>query len=127
MKKCQAIIALCLSISLVLTGCAHTTANPVPVAQIGDETRGCQSLWQEIQQMQMQINTSETASGQQTAKNTVLGVTGIFLIVPWFFMDLGNAPSVERKAAQARLDRLYSIYAEKGCQAKEPKAAHKGR
>ncbi len=128
MKKCQAIIALCLSISLVLSGCAQTTANPVPVAQIGDETRGCQSLWQEIQQMPLQINAREVASGRQSAKNAVLGVTGIFFIVPWFFMDLGNAASVEKRAAQARLDRLHALYAEKGCQAKvEPKIAPKAR
>ncbi len=119
MKKYQAAIAIWLTVSLALAGCAHNTANPVPVAQIGDETRGCQSIYQEIQQMQMLINTSESESGQQSAKNTVLGVTGVFLIVPWFFMDLGNAPKIERKAAQARLDRLYSLYAEKGCQARE--------
>ncbi len=65
--------------------------------------------------MQMLIKKSDEDANQQMTKNVVLGVTGLFLIVPWFSMDLGSALSVESKAAQARLQKLRVLYASKQC------------
>jgi dihydroorotase len=53
----------------------------------------------------------------QIGTNAALAVTGIFLIVPWFFMDLGGAASAEQKAAKARYERLQQMQIDKKCPA----------
>lgn len=51
----------------------------------------------------------------QIAKNSALGVTGVFLIVPLFFMDTSDAKTVEGKAAKDRFQKLQQMYADKKC------------
>lgn len=112
MKK---IIAVLLSISIILSGCASTPANPVPIAQVGDDTKTCDAIINEMQQM---ISAQEKAAADrnsQVGTNVALGVVGVFLIVPWFFMDLGASASVEQKAAAARFQRLQQMAADKKC------------
>jgi hypothetical protein len=115
MKKIVASL-LIVSVLSMTVGCASTPANPVPLAQVGDETKTCDSITNEMQQM---INAQTTAAGDrnsQVGSNVALGVTGIFLLgIPWFFMDLGSSATVEQKAAQARFQRLQQMAADKRC------------
>lgn len=111
------LLALVLIASIFTAGCASTVANPVPVAQVGDETKSCDAIANEMQKM---ITAQEIADGDkntQIGTNAALAVTGIFLIVPWFFMDLGGAASAEQKAAKARYDRLQQMQIDKKCPA----------
>ena len=48
-------------------------------------------------------------------KNTKLGVAGIFLLVPFFFMDLSKAEQVEVNALIKRYNHLLEIGEVKGC------------
>lgn len=109
-------IASLLIVSMVTVGCASTPANPVPVAQVGDDTKTCDAITNEMQQM---INAQQLASGDQNTQvgtNVALGVSGIFLLgIPWFFMDLGKTASVEQKAALARFQRLQQMAVDKKC------------
>ena len=109
------ISALSLAAIFALQGCASTPANPVPVAQVGDETKSCDAITNEMQEM---ITAQEMAQGdknKQIGTNAALGVSGLFLIVPWFFMDLGGAATAEQKAAQARYKRLQQMKIDKKC------------
>ena len=45
------IIAFILSVSIFVSGCASTVAVPVPVAQVGDETKSCDAIANEMQGM----------------------------------------------------------------------------
>jgi hypothetical protein len=83
----------------MISGCAHTTANPVQVAQIGDESKSCRAIINELEEMKALVLSTESDGNVKMTKNVGLGVVGAFLLVPWFFMDLGNAPTVEQKAA----------------------------
>jgi hypothetical protein len=118
MKKLIALITSIsfLSMSLFMTGCASSVANPVPVAQVGDETKTCDAIANEMQKM---VTAQETAAGDkntQIGTNAALGVTGIFLLgIPWFFMDLGGAATAEQKAARARYERLEQMQIDKKC------------
>lgn len=112
MKK---IIAVLVSISIALSGCASTPANPVPVAQVGDDTKTCDAIVNEMQQMIAAQDKAAADRNAQIGTNAALGVVGIFLIVPWFFMDLGATASVEQKAAAARFQRLQQMAADKKC------------
>ncbi len=110
-------VASLLVVSMICASCAHTTPNPIPIAQVGDDTRSCEGIANEMQQM---INTKTAAEGDrnsQVGTNVLLGVAGAFLIVPWFFMDVGNAHSVEEQAAQARYLRLQQMQADRKCPA----------
>lgn len=51
----------------------------------------------------------------KTTKNTVLGVTGFFLIVPLFFMDLSKAEQMEIDAFRRRYNHLVILADEKQC------------
>jgi len=109
-------IASLLIVSMVTVGCASTPANPVPVAQVGDDTKTCDAITNEMQQMISAQQTAASDKNTQVGSNVALGVTGIFLLgIPWFFMDLGGAATVEQKAAQARFQRLQQMAADKRC------------
>jgi hypothetical protein len=113
MKKI--LVVSVLALALINAGCVSSTANPVPLAQVGDDTKSCNGITNEMQQM---INKRLEAEGDRNAQvggNVALGVLGVFLIVPWFFMDTGNAATVEERAAQARFDRLQQMAIERNC------------
>ena len=104
--------------SIVSAGCASTVANPVPVAQVGDETKTCDAIANEMQKMVTAQVTADGDKDKQIGTNTALGVTGIFLLgIPWFFMDLGGAATAEQKAARARYERLEQMQIDKKCPA----------
>ena len=97
-----------------IVGCAGKTAHPVPQAQIGDDQMSCNEIQQEQAHIKNQINKLIPES-KKGIKNTALGVTGIFLIVPWFFMDFSDAEKVEIQAYQERSHKLSRIAARKNC------------
>ena len=106
------------SASIFMTGCASSVANPVPVAQVGDETKTCDAIANEMQKMVTAQVTADGDKDKQIGTNAALGVTGIFLLgIPWFFMDLGGAATAEQKAARARYERLEQMQIDKKCPA----------
>lgn len=118
MEGCQEmkkIFAVLLAVSIFTTGCASTPANPVPIAQVGDETKPCDAIINEMQQMITAQDKAAADRDKQIGTNVALGVTGAFLIVPLFFMDLGATASVEQKAAAARYQRLQQMAFDKKC------------
>jgi len=99
--------------SLIL-GCAGRAANPVMVQQYGDDSRSCGGLEKEMLFIQSEIQRLIPET-QKTGKNTALGVSGFFLIVPLFFMDLSDAEQVEVNAYRKRYNHLLIIAGEKNC------------
>jgi cell division septation protein DedD len=117
------LIAVLLIASIVVSGCAHTTANPVLLAQPGDENKTCDGIANEMQQMIDARSTAESDRNKQIGANVLLGIAGVFLIVPWFFMDVGNTATVEERAAQARFQRLNQMAIDKKCPATPTQAS----
>ncbi|HFC8542753.1 hypothetical protein [Neisseria weaveri] len=111
-----------LLIATILSACTHRTANPIPISQADDASKSCSAILSEMQEMKNASLTAEGDRNAQVGKNVVLGVTGIFLLVPWFFMDTGNAATVEQRAAEARYRRLLDMANERKCS--EVKAIH---
>ncbi len=110
-------VAAMLAISVLTAGCANTTANPVLVAQTGDDTKSCEGIVNEMQQMVQAQSVAEADRNKQIASNVALGVAGAFLLVPWFFLDTGNAATVEERAAKARYQRLNQMQIDRKCPA----------
>lgn len=100
--------------ALILTGCAGRPANPVMVYQHGDEGRSCDALERELDLIGEDI-LALMPQTDKADKNTQLGVAGIFLLVPLFFMDISKAEQVEVNALTKRYNHLLGIAAEKHC------------
>lgn len=105
-----------LSFSVFLSGCVHTTPMPIQVSQPGDSMMSCQSIISEMEDMATLVKSKDSELNGQIAKNSALGVTGAFLLVPLFFIDTSDAKTVEGKAAKDRLKKLQQLYADKKCE-----------
>jgi hypothetical protein len=102
--------------SLISAGCTTSIPNAVPVAQAGDSTLSCDAITNEMQQMiaaQLQANGDQN---RQMGTNAALGVAGLFTLgIPWFFMNIGDTPTIEQRAAKARYDRLQQMGIDRHC------------
>jgi hypothetical protein len=103
---------LCVGLSILivfLTACAGRDADPVPVYRPGDEEMTCRDLKAEMAHVESRVSVLVPES-KKTGKNVLLGTAGVFLIFPWFFMDMSSAEKTEIKAYNERylaLERLY--------------------
>jgi hypothetical protein len=102
----------------LFSGCAGRPANPVMVYQPDDEERSCDALDREMELIEDQIRALMPET-DKADKNTKLGVAGIFLLVPLFFMDLSKAEQIEVNALTKRYNHLLEIGEEKHCNFKK--------
>jgi preprotein translocase subunit Sec63 len=98
----------------LLTGCAGRAAYPVAVNQHGDSRKSCESLSKELAFIEAEIQRLIPKT-EKTTKNAVLATTGVFLIVPWLFMDFTESEMVEINALRQRYNNLTIISDEKQC------------
>ena len=112
MKK---IVCVMLIVSIAFVGCAGTDPNPISVYLPGDENKSCVSLRAEIANIDKQITRKTAQKSKQEADNVLWFISGWFLIVPWFFMDLKENEKPEIEALQQRKDSLIVIASEKDC------------
>ena len=108
------VLNVLLIMAVFLAGCAGREANPIPAYLPGDNERSCEVLEAETAQLQsdMQRLLPKTNKG---VTNTLWATAGVFLIVPFFFMDLKDAEKIEFDAMRTRHNRLLLICADKGC------------
>ena len=99
---------------LLLAACAGRTPNPVSEYQYGDEKKSCERLRAEISTINNEIAVL-LPDVDKTGQNVALGVVGLWLIVPWFFMDFSEAEQVEINALRRRHNNLVAIASEKDC------------
>ena len=85
-----------------VSGCAGSAPNPVARYTPADEKRNCASLKTEIKANKKEIAKKNTERTNKTFKNLGLGATGVFLIAPWFFMDLKGKEAGETEALERR-------------------------
>lgn len=107
-------IFLAICICSFLAACGGRTANPVMVAQYGDQQKSCDALQFEMTNIQGEIQRL-LPNTDKTGKNVALGVAGWFLLVPWFFMDFKNAEQTEYEAYRQRYNNLAIIAMDKKC------------
>lgn len=107
-------ICLLLVGSIFFAGCAGREAHPITSYIPGDEKKSCLVLSAEMAQIEAEI-AKKLPHADKTAGNILLGVTGWFLIIPWFFMDLKGADKIEVEAMQRRYNALSLFAADKNC------------
>ncbi|KKN16741.1 hypothetical protein LCGC14_0972780 [marine sediment metagenome] len=105
---CKKLLVLLLCSSIFWSGCAGRESNPIPAFLPGDNERSCEVLKAEIAQLdaEMQQILPKVNKG---VTNTLWATAGVFLIVPFFFMDLKEAEKIEFDALRTRRNRLLLI------------------
>ncbi|NLX19793.1 MAG: SHOCT domain-containing protein [Desulfobulbus sp.] len=101
---------------LPIAGCGGRAANPVKSVQVGDSALSCEAIRTEMSTVESQVQALIPES-KKTGKNVALATAGLFLIVPFFFMDSGAAEDAEIKAYRDRYGELQKMYVQKGCEA----------
>jgi len=99
---------------MLLTGCSGRPAQPVMVYQHSDEARSCDALERELELIEEEV-IKLMPQTDKADKNTQLGVAGIFLLVPFFFMDISKSEQVEANALIKRYNHLLNIGEVNGC------------
>jgi hypothetical protein len=114
MKSVSKALILLFSFQIFAYGCGGRAANPVMSSQYGDQNKSCNALRIELGQTEQELRRLMPET-DKTGKNTALGVAGLFLIVPWFFMDFKGAEEVEVNALRNRYNTLAIMASEKNC------------
>jgi len=107
------------AVVILLAGCAGREAMPVQVQRVGDSRRPVESIEAEIQQIDEEIQAKENKRKGTAVANVIYGVTGFFVLVPWFFMDFKDAEGTEIEALKHRKVWLASIVDDKAGSATE--------
>ena len=103
-----------LLIAVLLSGCGGRAANPIMVQQYGDDKKTCQAIKREMTFIQSEMQRLQPQT-DKTAKNTILGVTGFFFLVPLLFLDLSKAEQIELDAYRQRYNHLLILAGDKQC------------
>ena len=120
-RKFQPVLILIVMILFLTQSCAGRAAHPVQVAQPGDNKKTCKSLRKETSQIRRNVQRMMPAIKKADKKRTLLVMSGGFLIVPWFFLDLTDADKIETNAQRARYNYLADIAGKRNCRFKVPK------
>ena len=113
-RSLKSYVALFISIIFVIAGCAGRAANPVMVSQFGDNKKSCEALQVEMSQNHQEISRM-LPDTEKTGTNVFLGVAGLFLLVPWFFMDFTESERIEVNAYRQRYNHLALVAMQKDC------------
>ena len=113
-KESQSWVALFVCFTFMLAGCGGRAANPIMVSQFGDSRKSCESLQLGMSQVQQEI-ARLVPDTEKTGTNTALAVTGLFLVVPLFFMDFTESERIEVNAYRNRYNHLAMIATDKNC------------
>ncbi len=121
MKKhiCAGVAFMCF-----VSGCAGSAPMPVARYTPADEKRNCASLQAEIKANKKEIAKKTTERTNKMNKNLTLSAAGVFLVVPWFFMDLKGKEAGETEALERRNAALRRIAFVKGCNEPTPIVTH---
>jgi hypothetical protein len=113
-KRFDKAFVVVLSCVFIIVGCGGRAANPVMISQYGDQRKSCEALQMEMAQNHQEI-TRLLPETEKTGKNAALGVLGVFILVPWFFMDFSESEQIEVNAYRQRYNNLALIAMEKKC------------
>jgi len=110
-------ILLCFSI--LFTGCAGRSPNPISTYMPGDENLSCNAYFAEMATCETEMARLKPKV-DKSGTNALWIIAGVIFIVPAFFADVKDAEKVEYNAYQRRYDRLKVLAAERNCYAADP-------
>lgn len=99
-------LCILLIVSILCAGCAGTDPNPIRLYSPGDEKKSATVLRAEIADIDTTIVRKRAEKARQHRTNVLCFVGGLFVIVPFFFMDVKDSEKVEIDALLQRQDAL---------------------
>lgn len=108
-------ISMVLICAVMLAACVGRAPQPIATVMPGDKRLTCGQIEAEIIQRQNGLLDIEQEKANRSRRNITMGIAGLFLLVPWFFMDLGTAPETEATALNKRLNTLKRFANSKDC------------
>lgn len=94
---------------ILLAGCAGRTASPVQIQRVNDQSLTPEAIQIEIDEIDQEITAKQKKQSEILGTNIILGITGFFVIVPWFFMNLKDAEGTEIEALKQREKWLLTL------------------
>ena len=116
MKRKALVVSLVICVFWL--GCAGRTGNPIQVRQFGDEQKSCKQLLAEMSFIESEFARLMPGSSK-TGQNIACTATGIFFIVPLFFIDIKQGAKKEISAYQQRYNYLLMLAKQKECKLPE--------
>jgi hypothetical protein len=115
--------ALCavLCFAVLFAGCAGREAKPILISRPGDDNLSCQELKSEVVHLQNDM-VKLLPKTDKFGTNALWATAGVYLIVPFFFMDLKDAEKKEFEAMRLRHNRLVSFLKAKSCDVNDIRA-----
>ena len=104
-----------LSSCFLFIGCGGHAPNCIDRYMPGDERRSCASMYAEIQALENDIEEKKAEKTTRDIFNVIWVVGGVFVIVPFFFMDLKGSHEAEIEAFGDRQKQMKIFFADKGC------------
>jgi hypothetical protein len=115
-KKLKPVLVLIVGALFIAQGCVGgRSAQPITVAQSGDEKKTCKALRKETRQILQKIHKMVPKIKKKDRNRTLLIMPGVFLIVPLFFVDLSDAEKVETNALRERYNHLSTLVDRHNC------------
>ena len=108
------ILCVVLCFAVFFAGCMGRNPNPVQIVQPGDENLSCDTLKTQIVMLQEEM-AKLLPKTDKFASNALFAGTGVFLIFPYFLMDLKDAEKKEFEAMRQRHNHLLEIIKAKNC------------
>lgn len=120
-RKFKPVLVLIVMVLFSSHSCAGRAANPVKVTKSSDVEKTCKALRKETEQIKRNIRKMIPSIKKKDKKRTLLMLSGGFLIVPWFFLDLSEADHIEANAKRQRYNYLADLAGKRNCRFKVPK------
>ena len=121
-KKLKPVLVLLVGVLFIAQGCmGGRSAQPITVAQSGDAKKTCKALRKETNQILRRIHKMVPYIKKKDKKKVLKMVTGAFIIIPWFFVDMKDAEKVEANALRERYNHLSTLVGRHDCRFKAPK------
>ena len=115
-KLLRAAVSYICIYAVFFVGCAGSRPNPVDRYTPGDEKRSCRALMAEMASIDQEVVRKGARESEKDFWNIVLFVAGVFVIIPFFFMDIKKAEEVEINALKERKTNLKIMFADKNCE-----------
>jgi hypothetical protein len=100
--------------AFLVAACGGRKPDPVATYKISDDSLTCDGIHAELSFIDQQV-AALIPDTKKTGKNVALGTAGLFLIVPFFFMDMSDAERVEIDAYKKRYLSLEQTAQKKNC------------
>jgi hypothetical protein len=108
------ILSLVLCFVVFFGGCMGRDPHPIQIDQPGDENLSCDTLKTQVVWLQEEM-ARLLPKTDKFASNALFAGTGVFLIFPYFLMDLKDAEKKEFEAMRQRHNHLLEIIKVKNC------------